>query len=99
MCIPSKGLGEAPVPYQEGKPMSTVQRMKTWKGSVFLAAAVAAITFGPAPVEAAVVSFMTPAGASVGDGPVSARADITTSNGSVLITLTDLLANPTSVGQ
>jgi hypothetical protein len=79
--------------------MSTIRRFKILNESVFLAATVAALAFGPAPAEAAIVSFMTPTGASVGGGPVSARADITTSNGSVLITLTDLLANPTDVGQ
>ena len=79
--------------------MSTIRRFKILNGGVFLAAAVAAMAFGPASAEAAIVSFMTPTGATTGGGPVSARADITTSNGSVLITLTDLLANPTDVAQ
>ena len=79
--------------------MSTIRRFNFLKGSVFLAAAVAAMALGPAPAEAVMISFATPTGATVGGGPVSARADITTSNGSVSITLTDLLANPTDVGQ
>lgn len=44
--------------------------------------------------------FVTPSGSSTGDGAVDATAtfDIT-SPGTLQITLTDLLANPTSVGQ
>ena len=41
----------------------------------------------------------TPAGASVTDGPVNAKATFTTGGGYILITLTNLLADPTSAGQ
>jgi hypothetical protein len=41
----------------------------------------------------------TPAGAGVTDGPVSAQAAFTSGNGSITITLTNLLADPTSAGQ
>ena len=79
--------------------MSTIRRFKILKRGVFLAAAVAVMAFGPAPAEAAVVSFLTPAGATAGGQPVSARADFTTADGSVMIILTNLLANPTAVVQ
>ena len=56
---------------------------------------------------AALISFGTPAGAatyvfsgnSAHDGPVQAQANFTLNSGSITITLTDLLANPTSAGQ
>ena len=46
-------------------------------------------------------SFFTPAGAqSAKDGPVNAQADFTTADdGTVTVVLTDLLANPKSIGQ
>src|SRR5215469_15371124 len=43
--------------------------------------------------------YFTPAGASVPDGAVSAEASVTLGNGTMTIVLTDLLQNPTSVGQ
>jgi hypothetical protein len=47
------------------------------------------------------ISYFTAAGAqSAADGPVSAQADFTTADdGTVTVVLTDLLANPTSIGQ
>jgi hypothetical protein len=45
------------------------------------------------------ITFMTPAGASVADGPVSASATFTTATNSVQVTLTNLLSNPRSAGQ
>src|SRR4051794_115206 len=56
----------------------------------------------------ALISFSTSAGAvtyttttcpTCVDGPVSAKADFTLGIGTVAVTLTDLLANPTSAGQ
>jgi len=44
-------------------------------------------------------TFMTPGGASVGDGPVSASATFVTGTNSVQVTLSNLLSNPTSAGQ
>jgi len=46
--------------------MSTIRRIKILSGSVYSAAVVAAIAFGSAPAEGAIVSFMTPTGATVG---------------------------------
>jgi hypothetical protein len=46
------------------------------------------------------LTYMTPAGASVpSNGSVDASANITLGNGTVTVTLTDLLQNPTSSGQ
>jgi hypothetical protein len=42
---------------------------------------------------------VTPTGATTGGGPVSARADLTTSAGSITLTLTNFQANPTDVSQ
>ena len=44
-------------------------------------------------------SFMTPTGSSIGGMPVNAAATVVTGSGTVMITLSDLLANPTDVGQ
>ena len=44
-------------------------------------------------------SFMTPTGSSIGGMPVNAAAPVVTGSGTVMITLSDLLANPTDVGQ
>src|SRR5262245_56892996 len=49
--------------------------------------------------SATTFSFITPAGSTVTDGAVNASATITTGAGSISVTLIDLLANPTSVGQ
>lgn len=45
------------------------------------------------------VLYFTPAGAQVPDGSVAAEASITLGAGTITIDLTDLLANPRSVGQ
>ena len=50
-------------------------------------------------VRAATFNFITPAGSTVTDGSVSASASFTTSTGLISVTLTDLLADPNSVGQ
>ena len=51
------------------------------------------------PAHAATVTFVTPTGSSVGDGSVNASATFTTSANTINVSLSDLLANPTSVGQ
>lgn len=50
-------------------------------------------------VPAGAVTFGTPVGSSTVDGPVNATATFTLGTNSLTITLTDLLANPTSDGQ
>jgi len=52
-----------------------------------------------ASTRANTIDFTTPAGTSSSDGPLSAEAVLTAGSGQVTITLTDLLANPTSAGQ
>jgi len=79
--------------------MSTILRIKVLKGSVILAAAVAAMALGPAPAEAAVQNFFTPDGATVGGQPVDAKAQVTTLTNQIQIVLTNLQADPTSVIQ
>lgn len=49
--------------------------------------------------SANVITFTTPAGATTGGGPVDASATFITGNGTVIITLSDLQANPTDVAQ
>jgi hypothetical protein len=49
--------------------------------------------------HADISTYVTPSGSAVGDGVVNASATFITGPGTVLITLTDLLANPKSVGQ
>jgi len=49
--------------------------------------------------NANVITFTTATGATSGGGPVDASATFITGNGTVTITLTDLLANPGNVGQ
>lgn len=48
---------------------------------------------------AAIQTFSTPAGATVSGGSVNASATFTPGSGVLLITLTDLLSNPTTVNQ
>lgn len=45
------------------------------------------------------VTFFTPAGSTIGGEPVNAQAIFTTGAGTLTITLQDLQANPTDVGQ
>jgi len=70
---------------------------KLAKRAGVIAAVVASIAWAPG--HANTYNFATPDGSVVGDGPVSASATFATSANSIQITLTDLLANPTSVGQ
>ena len=44
-------------------------------------------------------AFTTPTGAKAGGGPVNSEADLTTTAGSILVTLRNLQANPTDVAQ
>ena len=50
-------------------------------------------------VGAATITFSTPSGATAGGQPVDATATFITGSGTVTVSLTDLLANPISVGQ
>src|SRR5690242_20571895 len=61
---------------------------------VAVLAALAAVS-----TRANTIDFTTPAGTSSSDGPLSAEAVLTSVSGGVTVTLTDLLANPTSAGQ
>jgi hypothetical protein len=49
--------------------------------------------------HASSVTFVTPSGSTVGGNPVNASAMFTTGPNTLSISLTDLLANPTDVGQ
>jgi hypothetical protein len=62
----------------------------------FLVLAFAVCAFSPA---IGAQTFMTPSGSSVSDGSVSASATFAVSTGEIVITLSDLLVNPKSVGQ
>ena len=44
-------------------------------------------------------SFTTPTGAVTVGGPLNAEADLTTTAGSIMVTLRNLQANPTDVAQ
>ena len=61
--------------------------------------ALVALALYPAPARAGMFAFMTPTGAMTGGGPVNAEADLTTSAGSILVTLRNLQANPKDVAQ
>lgn len=45
------------------------------------------------------ITFTTPTGSTIGGSPVNASATFVTSANTLTVTLTDLLANPTDVGQ
>jgi len=65
-----------------------------------IGATLGALSLGVAfPASAATDTFMTPTGSSTSDGAVDATATFVTGPGTITITLNDLLANPTSVGQ
>ena len=51
------------------------------------------------PAQAGTITYVTPPGSTVTGGAVNAEADFTTSAGSLSVTLKDLLANPTDIGQ
>ena len=72
---------------------------KVRKCGVFCAGALVALALYPAPARAGMFAFMTPTGAMTGGGPVNAEADLTTSAGSILVTLRNLQANPKDVAQ
>jgi len=60
---------------------------------------VGVLVVAPPPGNAAVIAFDTPTGATVGGQPVDAAVTFTTGAGTIHVTLQDLLANPTDVGQ
>jgi len=70
--------------------------MKTTKSITALMGCVSLLAAG---ANANTFTFDTAPGSSVGDGPVNAEAVFTTSANSLTILLSDLLADPTSVGQ
>src|SRR5262245_22259481 len=66
----------------------------------FVSRCLGALAFAVAlPASSSVITFVTPAGATTGGGPVSASATFTTGAGTVSVVLTDLLANPKDVAQ
>ena len=62
-----------------------------------LAVAIASLTVVEA--QASSIEYITPIGSTTGDGAVNAEAFFTLNNGSITVTLIDLLKNPTSDGQ
>lgn len=56
-------------------------------------------SFAASIASAGVIMFMTPTGSMTSGGPVSASATFTTSANDLMITLTNLQANPTDVAQ
>ena len=65
-----------------------------WIGALLLVGAIGAST-----AHADTVTFDTPPGSTTSGGAVDATATFTTGNGTLSITLTNLLANPTDVAQ
>jgi hypothetical protein len=65
-----------------------------WIGALLLVGAIGAST-----AQADTVTFDTPPGSTTSGGPVDATATFTTGAGTLSITLTNLLANPTDVAQ
>jgi hypothetical protein len=57
------------------------------------------VSSATAPARAGTITYVTPPGSTTSGGPVSAEATLVTGSGSVTITLTNLLANPTDVAQ
>ena len=79
--------------------MVTPRSFKVRKCGVFCAGALVALALYPAPARAGMFAFTTPTGAKAGGGPVNSEADLTTTAGSILVTLRNLQANPTDVAQ
>jgi hypothetical protein len=73
-----------------------VTRKKSILPNTAIASVVALISFS---TSAGAVTYTTTTCPSCVDGSVNAKADFTLGNGTVAVTLTDLLANPTSAGQ
>jgi hypothetical protein len=57
------------------------------------------VVLASAGAHASTITFVTPTGATTIGGAVSASATVVTGAGTVTVTLTDLLANPTNVAQ
>ena len=73
--------------------MVTPRSFKVRKCGVFCAGALVALALFPAPARAGMFAFTTPTGAMAGGGPVNAEADLTTTAGSILVTLSNSLAS------
>ena len=73
----------------------------SWRSFVLGGIATAGLALGAmvAPVHAGSIEYITPAGSMTGGQPVDASATLTTASGSLLITLNNLEANPTSIVQ
>ena len=69
-------------------------RKSLWIGALVLLGAI-----GASDAQADTVTFDTPAGSTTSGGAVDATATFVTGNGTLSITLTNLLANPTDVAQ
>jgi hypothetical protein len=70
---------------------------RSTRGLLSAAAIAALVSFA---TSASAVTYQTPAGSnSASDGPVSAQAVFSLSGNNLVITLADLLVNPTSAGQ
>ena len=65
----------------------------------FIIAALTGLIVNVSATYANTITFVTPTGATIGGQPVDASATFTTGSGTLSISLTDLLANPTDVGQ
>jgi hypothetical protein len=77
-----------------------VHRSNRWLTALALAGAAFLTMAVSAPAaRAATETFVTPGGAAPGGNPVNASATFTSSAGKLIITLTDLLANPKTVAQ
>jgi hypothetical protein len=77
-----------------------LKRNSRWLRALAMAgAALVGVAITARSARADVETFNTPTGSSVGDGPVAATATFTISAGHITITIQDLEANPTSVGQ
>jgi hypothetical protein len=83
----------------ETEAMKSQQKSYRLNSRAMVAAVLIASAIGGPTARADVETFNTPTGSTVGDGPVNATATFTISAGHITITIRDLLANPTSVGQ
>jgi hypothetical protein len=77
-------------------------KIRSKSGSVVIAGIALATLLAAStgtPAHGGTSIFVTPSGSMSGGNPVNAEADLTTSAGSITITLKDLQANPKDVAQ
>jgi hypothetical protein len=89
-------LASSPVSFAAS---TSPRRLLGLMASAVSAAAICLSVLTVSPARAATVTFVTPTGSTVNDGAGNASASFITGPGSISVTLTDLLANPKSVGQ